>query len=105
MVNPTVVRYTYHPYLSQGNTDQDVLLGQRAGDTGGQQVRHGTRTCDIVRAGQNAGRRAEHRILRNVRQRQPQCQGRYTHTIVYYYNIIMIYLRMMHCQIGARYIE
>jgi len=62
--------------LSQGNTDQDVLLGQRAGDTGGQQVRHGTRTCDIVRAGQNAGRRTEYRILRDVRQRQPQCQGR-----------------------------
>lgn len=46
--------------LMQGDADQDVLLGQRAGDTGGQQVRHGTRTCDIVRAGQNAGRRVEH---------------------------------------------
>lgn len=42
--------------LMQGDADQDVLLGQRAGDTGGQQVRHGTRTCDIVRTGQNAGR-------------------------------------------------
>lgn len=42
--------------LLQGNADQDVLLGQRAGDTGGQQVRHGARTCDIVRAGQNARR-------------------------------------------------
>lgn len=46
--------------LMQGDADQDVLLGQRAGDTGGQQVRHGTRTCDIVRAGQNVSRRIEH---------------------------------------------
>lgn len=82
VLNPKRMRYGFVlttlvcVRLSQGNTDQDLLLGQRAGDTGGQQVRHGTRTCDIVRAGQNAGRRAEHRILRDVRQRQPQCQGR-----------------------------
>lgn len=59
-INYTIIFRTYQPYfcvrLSQGNTDQDVFLGQRAGDTRGQQVRHGTRTCDIVRAGQNAGR-------------------------------------------------
>lgn len=73
-------------HLSQGNTDQDVFLGQRAGYTRGQQVRHGTRTCDIVRAGQNAGRRAEHRVLRDVRQRQPQCQGRCS-TIIRPYSV------------------
>lgn len=61
----------------QGDANQNVLLGQRAGDTGRQQVWHGTRARDIVRAGQNVGRRAEHRVLRDVRQRQPQRQGMY----------------------------
>lgn len=69
----THVRHHKRRVLQQraglGNTDQDVLLGQRTGDTGGQQVRHGTRTCDIIRARQNVGRRAEHRIFRDVRQR------------------------------------
>jgi len=84
-----MVSYLYLPRvcarLSQGNTDQDVFLGQRASDIGGQQVRYGTRTCDIVRTGQNAGRRTEHRVLRDVRQRQPQCQGQCSTPVIIIY--------------------
>lgn len=31
--------------IFQGDTNQDVFVGQRTGDSGGQQVRHGGRTC------------------------------------------------------------
>lgn len=55
-------------FIIQGDADQDVFVGQRPGDIGGQQVRHGGRACDLVRARQAVGRPAGRRVLRNIGQ-------------------------------------
>ena len=53
--------------------DQDVQLGQRAGDPGGEQVRYGGREGHQLRAGQAARRQPRPPVLRDIRQGKYQC--------------------------------
>ena len=57
----------------QVHPDQDVQLGQRAGDPGGEQVRHGGRAGHQLRAGQAARRQPRPPVLRDLRQGKYQC--------------------------------
>ncbi|XP_061540471.1 ras-related protein Rab-3A isoform X1 [Phycodurus eques] len=55
-----------------GHADQDVLVGQRAGHHGGQQVRHGRGASGRARQGKTAGGATRFRVLRGERQGERQ---------------------------------
>lgn len=63
------------PNRLKGDANQNVLVGQRPGDTGGQQMRYGGRARDFVRARQATGRPAGRGVFRNVSQGERQRQG------------------------------